>query len=472
MAEEQKDLTGILQYAQELEKQGKAPPVPKGAVLEQASIETIDTFESLEDYASANPVPEPSPEKDIGSFETTSEHSGENFSVTESPPSNPSEPESHGEISGQNAAPFDKDVDFPATDHSLPAHSSDQPGHEGQGLPLPDDFQLSEHTPDTPAFDLPDTNKYSEQPPPSTDAPANFDFSESRATATATPTPTSISTPAPESVPTEAPQHSSPTPDVPAQPSRPANSPPGDPPGSMGPGRGPLEKLKNYSEKLSTQKPSGPAAFPFSLLIQGPLRPEEKQKLIELVTQENMGIREIDLEPQLAAGRVLIPRISEFAGILLIQALRATRAQIKFGPSDSIFTSQASREDSDINTNPAEKATPVVETSLPDELAHPAENLPLTTGDQLPGGRAFTLIDLISASAVLKSKIVEAERSAEYHEIIEALQREIKYKAYRKGASAVILFKVQLNPLSSPTHYRILATGTAVHDKIDATKNI
>ena len=194
-------------------------------------------------------------------------------------------------------------------------------------------------------------------------------------------------------------------------------------------------------------------------MILGPLFPEEKDKISELVDQEKMGILSTDLEPQLSSGRILIPRISEYAGIMIVQALRGSRAQIKLGPSDSIFAT------SDTRTTPEEDAAQTVEdhsSSLSSEISHPAEEIPVTSENQLPGLSHYKTIDTISASATLKAQIVEAESSSEYHEILEALHREIKYKAYRRGATAVLNFKIQLNALSSPTHYRILTTGSAV----------
>src|SRR5437764_1503439 len=72
-----------------------------------------------------------------------------------------------------------------------------------------------------------------------------------------------------------------------------------------------------------------PTSFPFSLMIEGTLRPEEREKLIDLISREKFGIREVDLEPQLESGRILIPRISEYAGVLLVQALRNTQARLR-----------------------------------------------------------------------------------------------------------------------------------------------
>lgn len=219
-----------------------------------------------------------------------------------------------------------------------------------------------------------------------------------------------------------------------------------------------LQKIKKFSENLSVGTPVVSASFPFSLLIVGILRPEEKEKLLDLITRENMGIREIDLEPQFQAGRILIPRISEYAGILLVQALRGSHAELRLGPSDTIFSTTDTRTDFE-ETSTWEKTQTH---SFSADILHPAESIVVTTQESLPGLPHPILIDTLTASAALRSNVVEAETSTEYHETVEALQRELKYKAYRRGASGIIGFKIQLQQLSSPTHYRILALGVAV----------
>jgi hypothetical protein len=171
-----------------------------------------------------------------------------------------------------------------------------------------------------------------------------------------------------------------------------------------------------------------------------------------------MGIREIDLEPQFASGKILIPRISEYAGVLLIQALRGVRAKFRFGPSDTIFATQDTMADAHEAAN---KDQDQISQSL--QVAHPAEDLPVSSEGLIPGLSHLKLIDTIVASATLKSSVVEAERSEEYHDLIDALQREVKYKAFRRGAHGIINFKIQLTALtSSPLHYRVLAMGSAV----------
>src|SRR5436190_2012755 len=58
-----KDLTGIMEYSRDLERQGKGMPIPQGAVMDEIKIDKIDDFESLDAYSKTHPAAEPPPEE-------------------------------------------------------------------------------------------------------------------------------------------------------------------------------------------------------------------------------------------------------------------------------------------------------------------------------------------------------------------------------------------------------------------------
>ncbi len=212
-----------------------------------------------------------------------------------------------------------------------------------------------------------------------------------------------------------------------------------------------MQQIQDFAENIPIGKPILQAAFPFTLMIEGKLSPQEKEKLLDLLSRHEIGIEKEDLEIQFQENRVLIPRISEYAGILLVQALRSSQAILKLVPSDSEI----------LHAPPKDTQTSQY---ISDAVEHPAENLPLTSQSELPHLNKMMVIDSFSAAATLKTNMLEATRSAEYQEIVEALQKEIKYKAYRKGASGIIGFSIQLTQLSNPSHYRLTAMGTAVKE--------
>jgi hypothetical protein len=230
-----------------------------------------------------------------------------------------------------------------------------------------------------------------------------------------------------------------------------------------------IQKVKEFSDKIPMEKVQVPAAFPFSLLIEGDLTPQEKEKLLDVLSREQMGFREVDLEPQLAENRILIPRISEYAGILLVQALRGTRAKMRLGPSEAIFSAQ----DAEVTSDPYQPGMRLPEPAAPSpherDSNHPAERIAVTPDGALPQLPEFDVIDTIFATAILNSNSVEADRSSEYMEILENLKRELKYKAYRKGAVGLIHFKVDLQQLSLANQYRLMISGAAIRPRTQSS---
>lgn len=467
MADDKKDMTGLMDFAKAQQDAGKAPPPPVGSVMEEQKIDKVDDFESLEDYSKAHPTDVP-PAEPVDDFETTppaeepaasaasNEMSNEDAFVT-----TPSE-----QPTGLEGVNGDSSADpFPVTEQNPPTSDGmsilQQPvvtGSDPTFAPSGDDLSTLQENPETHALAAPpETPQISEMsalvappepldavaPPPTpektrskiTKAPA---FSESATSDFHAQTP-----PSDEPLEPEAP--------LMREPLRPAAKSPSAP-------KQTLDKVKQYSEQMSPGREAVPAGFPFSLLITGELAPEEKERITDILSRENMGIRELDLEPQFEAGKVLIPRISEYAGIMLVSALRSTRARIRLGPSDSIYATVDTQDSSEEDLESPEREVDAYAT----DAWHPAEEVRITTEDNLPGKVHHALVDVVTASAALKTLVVQAENSPEYQTLLEALQRELKYKAFRKGATAIVNFSVSLTQLHMPMHYRVMVTGSAI----------
>ncbi len=225
----------------------------------------------------------------------------------------------------------------------------------------------------------------------------------------------------------------------------------------------PMDQVKAYSERVSPEPTEVQASIPYTLLIEGKLTATEKEKILDIISRENMGFREIDLEPQFAAGKILLPRMSEYAGIYLIQKLRDTQAKMTLKPSDDHDTDSLVYPGVHPGTEiePASSESQVTITGQ-EEGQHPAELLPITPLATIPHTTRMVIIDAVTASASLQTTAVEAQSSSQYQELVDNLQRELKYKAYRKGATAIVNFSISLTPLSIPSHYKLLLMGTAV----------
>lgn len=202
-------------------------------------------------------------------------------------------------------------------------------------------------------------------------------------------------------------------------------------------------------EPQLTSRPYVAASNPFTLRIAGELRPEEREKLLEILSRENLGIREMDLEHQFASHQILIPRVSEYVGVLIIQQLRQATVEFALAPSDGF------------PEMPAPAFAARVETQTP---AAPLvfEDIPVTQDAELQGLGTPIPIDVVSASASIQAALVEARQSQAFEEVVDNLKRELKARAHYRGAKAITHFEMQLLPLKDPALYRITLSGSAV----------
>lgn len=447
--EKKSDLTGLLDYSKELQAMGiELHPSAEGdgtAVMSDAPLEKVDAFESLDEYGKTNPLasePAEIPEALPDAFAETSENpvldpptldaSLESISEAtfqETPPSEPLENTFEGTLeSAKETAEGiteEKASDFPSAEYSPSENLISLPQDFNQ---TPNsDFALPEVSAPERSFGATDITSI--VPPPS--------FSKIDETENFQPPPLA---PAPFLAPPEMP----PAPIV-----------------------KPLENARKLANAILPGQPAVAAQVPFSLRINGFLNSYEKEKLTDLLLKENFGFSEFDLEPQLEAGKILLPRISEYAGILVIQALRGASVQFLFGPSDEVFSSsisstsleslESSKDDSQsLTPSPASHS----QTFHLEELGLPLITLPLPHSDD----SRFQVIETLSVTSILETRDVEVENTSVYLQTVQALKSELQYKAHRKGASAVFGFSLELTPLSSthPQQYRLTASGVAV----------
>jgi hypothetical protein len=223
----------------------------------------------------------------------------------------------------------------------------------------------------------------------------------------------------------------------------------------------PLAAIKTFSERALPGAPPVTPALPYSVRIEGALRDFERGKLLALLAQENMGIREVDLEHQLDAGSILIPRVSEFAAVLIVQALKDAPVEMHMGPSDEIYATADTQAD---HSDPLPRSeAPNQLLALSESIVQGAQDIRIYTGQALPEGHPTPeVIDTLLASALIETTALETEASKDYLNALEALKKELRLRAFRKGARALIQFSIQLTPLTDPRHYRVTAVGLAV----------
>ncbi len=210
------------------------------------------------------------------------------------------------------------------------------------------------------------------------------------------------------------------------------------------------------------------AARPFHLWITGPLAPHEKEKLTELINREDFGIREVDLSVQLEAGRILLPRISEFAAVLVAQALKGSAVELRMQPSDLVsndLSADGQSASSEAGTvGFAAPREPHSRPTSPIEDDHPAERIPVTGEARISGQETLIPVDVLVATGLLREPDWRAESSDAYSELVESLKRELRYKAHLKKADALVGFEARVleSPWLSEKECRIEVRATAV----------
>ena len=250
MAEEKKDLTGLLQYSKALEEAGQAPPIPTGSVMEEIPLEKIEAFETLEDYSIHNPPP-PLPEPGAAATEPAPDPLvASETAPTSDFPESPAPP--------PNEDPFQVTSPSPESEKSDPASPSESPTSDSIS-------EASGGAFDPPPGDSAPDNLFSNDFAGSTSDLGSFPSNDNAEIETPSPMPSLSAEPADgfssaaftpaASGPTETPPESDlfATPPAPSPPSPPAAVPAKPTPS--------LEKIKHFVEQTPPARMSVPAAF-------------------------------------------------------------------------------------------------------------------------------------------------------------------------------------------------------------------
>ncbi len=213
-----------------------------------------------------------------------------------------------------------------------------------------------------------------------------------------------------------------------------------------------MDGLKEYSEQSQTLAAPTTISVPFHLHISGNFGPFERDKLLLFITENPLGIASADLHLQIQAGRVLFPRISEFAAIKLIQDLRDSGLQFQLKPSQ--------RDDDE----PARHAE-VQSFHFKVESSKTFSDLPPILPASAQVTADYEVIDTVQYSQFLKSEIIEAEKSELFQEVLERMTTALKQKAKNRGAHAISQFSHRLVSLRLPSQYQVEISAVLLRKK-------
>lgn len=211
-----------------------------------------------------------------------------------------------------------------------------------------------------------------------------------------------------------------------------------------------MESMKSYSEKAKETAFDPGTRYPFHLLIQGDFDPYARDKLLLFINENPVGTSSSELDLQINGGRVLMPRISEFAGIKLIQDLRDSGLRFILKPSDQ-------DPDEVIPNAPSLSVHYSDQTSAKKIQSSPP--IPVLPREMLDT-KVYEVIDSLQMVQFLKAEILEVEKSELFQELLDRMTVAIKNKAKILGANAITSVQHKITPLRLPSQYQIELSAT------------
>jgi hypothetical protein len=215
-----------------------------------------------------------------------------------------------------------------------------------------------------------------------------------------------------------------------------------------------IEEIKQYSENTRGTHQDLPIHHPFHLMLHGQFGPFERDKLLLFITENQFGIGSSDLDLQIKSGRVLFPRISEYAGIRLIQELRDSGLQFSLKPSS---------RDGD---EPIDHAAPL---KFQFDLASVPKTASLQIAllaDDSTLLSQYDELELVQGHQFIKAEMIEVERSDLFQEVIERMTEALKQKVRSKGGQAMTRLNHKITSLRLPSQYQISVSATALRKRI------
>lgn len=239
-----------------------------------------------------------------------------------------------------------------------------------------------------------------------------------------------------------------------------------------------LKKVREFAEKVTIGHPSVEANPAFSLFARGDFDEKKIEFIRGVLESDSYGVRFEDVALQLSAGKLLVPRISEFAAIQLAQKIFDIVNDLEVGLADEIMPSADESEIGSELIDPARYRQHEEEARDLAEEPDSEEDVFTSSVNDLAGYQITRILSAITLSDIIPAEIAENPDSKEFEERSDKLIHALASRAFKLGAHGVIGigFSVKLiegyrDKNGEPARaYRMLASGTAVRaKKVDAT---
>ncbi|HRK02571.1 MAG TPA: hypothetical protein PLH57_07880 [Oligoflexia bacterium] len=235
-----------------------------------------------------------------------------------------------------------------------------------------------------------------------------------------------------------------------------------------------LKSVGEFAGRMTIGHPTVEANPAFSLFAKGTFNAEKIERIKGVLTSDEYGVRFEDVETQLSVGKLMVPRISEYAAIQLGQKIFDLVDTVEIALSDEIVEGQVP-DDELIDPDHFRKRTTDAH-DLGDEPGSEADVFTATIGD-FAGFTITRILSAITLSEIVPASVAEAPQSHEFEQVTEKLTRELASRAFKLGAHGVIGISFAVKLIegyrdlggTDTRAYRMLATGTAVKAKRNLT---
>jgi hypothetical protein len=204
-----------------------------------------------------------------------------------------------------------------------------------------------------------------------------------------------------------------------------------------------LDEVKSFSETIQGTTSLVEIFVPYHLYLSGTFGPYERDKLLLFITENEIGLTSQELDLQIQSGKVLFPRISEFAGIKIIQELRDSGLQVRFHPSE---------RDMDETRQVHSGLEFHFDANLGGSASTPTVRILSMDSAELT---LYREIETLTSTQYLRANLVEVESSDLFQELLDRMTDSIKQRARIKGADALYRLQHHLSPLRLPSQYQV-----------------
>lgn len=229
-----------------------------------------------------------------------------------------------------------------------------------------------------------------------------------------------------------------------------------------------FEEIKKFADSTSFTGMGVEGNPSFSVLVRNVKFVEDVNDIIILLKELNLLIDgEEDTRKRLTKGHLLIPRVSEYAAILLTHKLRRFDIEIQMGLSDEIHPPKHHEAP---ESGLVSRSTLTQNQSHNFHFDHPKLEISqviVSATPTLQGYQVIRYLGVASEHKTVPAELVEDESSEDIPKYYQELAQKLRAHAVKNHSNAIVGLNYQLTPIPSEYggaghKYRLSCTGNLV----------